>query len=245
MSATSISTLSDWKPISLTAEGLRLAGAIHKPHSRGPFPWVVLSHGLFSDKDSPKYIQLADDIAKAGMAAVRFDYRGCGQSEGFVEDTTISGRLKDLQEIVRFVIEHTDCTGRIGLMGSSLGGYLSLLQTPREPRIMATVVWATPSHLNDLEKKKAKGDLPKLGDAFYQDLKRYDLLRGLGKVKNVLIIHGDQDEMVPVEHAFKMNEYLQSPKEIHILPEGDHRLTEPADRKKATALTVSWFKKFL
>lgn len=245
MSAQSISVLSNCKPICLLVEGLKLAGAIHRPHGQGPFPWVVLSHGLFSDKESAKYIRLAEEIAKEGMAAIRFDYRGLGESEGLIEDTTISGRLKDLQEVVRFVIGRTDSKGRIGLMGSSLGGYLSLLQAPREPFSMATVVWATPSHLNDLENEKAQGDLSRLGDEFYQDLKRYDLLKELCKVKNVLIIHGDQDEMVPVDHAFKIHEHLQSPKEIHIFPDGDHRLTNPEDRKKATEMTVSWLKRFL
>lgn len=226
-------------------EGLALAGVIHHPNMRGPFSWVMLSHGLLSHKESPKFIHLAEELANEGIAAVRFDYRGCGQSEGLIEDTTISDRLKDLKTVIRFAIERSDCTGRIGLMGSSLGGYLSLLQASREPRIIATAVWATPSHLTDLEKEKPRENHPRPGDDFYQDLKKYDLFEEIDQIKNALVIHGDQDEIVPVRHAFEIHKRLQSPKEIHILPQGDHRLKRPEDRKQATEMTVAWLKRFL
>jgi alpha-beta hydrolase superfamily lysophospholipase len=226
-------------------KGYKLAGAIHYPLDKGPYPWVIMSHGLLSNKESSKYINLAEEIAKEGIAAARFDFRGCGQSEGFIENTTISGRLLDLREFINFALERPDFSGRIGLMGSSLGGYICLLQAPREPSVVATAVWATPSHLNDIEKDKTQGELPKLGDSFYQDLKQYDLIEEIRQVKNVLILHGDKDEMVSVEHAFKIHERLQSPKEMHIFSEGDHRLTRPEDRKKATEMTADWFRRFL
>jgi dipeptidyl aminopeptidase/acylaminoacyl peptidase len=245
MPTTSVCDTSNCKPISLTVEGLRLAGAVHYPHEKGPFPWLIMSHGLLSDKESSKYIRLAEEIAKEGIVAVRFDFRGCGRSEGTIENTTISGRLKDLQEVITFVMEREDFNGRIGLMGSSLGGYISLLQAPREPLVTAASVWATPSHLNDIEQEKTQGNLPRLGNGFYQDLKQFNLLEEIRQVKNVLVLHGDQDEMVPVEHAFRIHERLQPPKEIHILPGGDHRLTKPEDRKKATEMTVFWVKQFL
>ena len=94
-----------------------------------------------------------------------------------------------------------------------------------------------------VEEARTVGGLPPL--RLDPDLAKEELLEELCKVKNVLIVHGDQDEMVPVDHAFKIHEHLQSPKEIHIFPDGDHRLTNPEDRKKATKMTVSWLKRFL
>jgi len=162
-----------------------------------------------------------------------------------VENTTISGRLRDLEGVINFALERNECSGKLGLMGSSLGGYLSLLQAARDRRIMATVVWATPSHLKDIDREREKGDLKRLGEGFYRDIYAHDLIEEVKIVKKCLIIHGEMDEMVPYYHAKMLYERIREPKELLILPSGDHRLTNPEDRKKATEATVEWLRKFL
>lgn len=222
-----------------------ISAACHVPGGSGPFPFVILSHGLLSDKDSPKYTGIARMLVDEGIGAIRFDYEGCGRSDGLLEETTISGRLKNLQAVIDYALRREECSGKLGLMGSSLGGYLSILQAARDKRVLATVVWATPSHLKDIDRDRERGDLKRLGDCFYREIDRYDLLEEAERVGNCLIIHGQMDEMVPINHARMLYERIKEPKELYIIPTGDHRLTGPKDREKATEKTVAWFRKFL
>jgi dipeptidyl aminopeptidase/acylaminoacyl peptidase len=67
----------------------------------------------------------------------------------------------------------------------------------------------------------------------------------LPKVSNCLVIHGEKDELVPVDQAWEIFHSLGSPKEIHIIEGGDHRLTDPQHRQRAMDLSVNWFKRFL
>ena len=62
-----------------------------------PAPLVVGCHGLLSDRRSPKQTALAGACQRQGMAYFRFDHRGCGESEGRLEEhTTLEARCSDL-----------------------------------------------------------------------------------------------------------------------------------------------------
>ena len=54
---------------------------------------MIASHGLLASKDSEKYIALGERLSKEGIAMLRFDFRGIGESEGRIEDDTVSRRI--------------------------------------------------------------------------------------------------------------------------------------------------------
>ncbi|MGB9630162.1 MAG: prolyl oligopeptidase family serine peptidase, partial [Thermodesulfobacteriota bacterium] len=64
-------------------------------------------------------------------------------------------------------------------------------------------------------------------------------------ISHCLVIHGEKDELVPLEQALKIFCHLREPKEIHIIGGADHRLLNPEHRQRAIDLTVEWFKKYL
>ena len=66
---------------------------------------MIASHGLLSSKDSEKYIALGERLSKEGIAMLRFDFRGIGESEGRLEDDTISRRITDLGRGDRFYLD--------------------------------------------------------------------------------------------------------------------------------------------
>ena len=230
--------------ISFSSYGQIVIGALHLPDMEKP-PCVVASHGLFSNKDSEKYISLGDRFPQKGIALLRFDFRGCGQSGGRISESTVSDRLRDLNMAIGFVRSHTRIGHRIGLMGSSLGGYISLIKAAGEEDIRAVVTWATPFTLLGLEEKRGEGEMASLGEEFFQDIKTHDLTSALGKVVNCLVIHGDRDELVPVEQARMIYEHLNEPKKIEIIQGGDHRLTNPDHREKAIEMSLEWFEGYL
>jgi dipeptidyl aminopeptidase/acylaminoacyl peptidase len=208
-------------------------------------PCMIVSHGLFSTKDSEKYVSLGDRFSRKGIALLRFDFRGCGVSEGRISESTVSGRLEDLNMAIGFVRSHPRIGPRIGLMGSSLGGYISLIRAAGKEDIRAVVTWATPFSLVGLDEKRGQGEMVSLGEEFFRDIKVHDLTSALGNVVNCLVIHGDRDELVPVEQARIIYEHLNYPKKMEIIKGGDHRLTSPDHRKRAIEVTLEWFEKYL
>ena len=77
--------------------------------------------------------------------------------------------------------------------------------------IRAIVVWATPFHLDDLKTKERDEATPP-PEAFFEDLPKHRLLPLLSKVSNCMVIHGEKDELVPVDQAWEIFQGLAGPK---------------------------------
>jgi dipeptidyl aminopeptidase/acylaminoacyl peptidase len=230
--------------VTFMSEGMKISGILHLPEGKNP-SCVIASHGLLSSKDSEKYIALGERMSGEGMAMLRFDFRGIGESEGSEEDNTISKKIADLNAGVDFMRSYPGPGNRIGLIGSSLGGFLSLIKASGDKEIRPVVIWATPLHLDDLGSKKQEEDHPLPPDAFFEDLPKHRLVPLLNKVSHCLVIHGEEDELVPLDQALGIFYNLGVPKELHVIGGADHRLTDPAHRQRAIELSVSWFKKYL
>ncbi len=230
--------------VTFQSEGQRISGILHLPETRNP-SCVIASHGLRSSKDSEKYIALGERMSGEGMAMLRFDFRGIGESEGSEEDNTISKKLSDLNAGVDFMRSYPGLGNRIGLIGSSLGGFLSLIKASEDKEIRPVVIWATPLHLDDLGSKKQEEDHSLPPEAFFEDLPKHRLVPLLNKVSQCLVIHGEEDELVPLDQALGIFYNLGVPKELHVIGGADHRLTDPAHRHRAIELSVGWFKEYL
>ena len=230
--------------VTFLSEGQKIVGVLHLPEKKGP-PCVISSHGLLSSKESEKYIALGERLSQEGIAMLRFDFRGIGESEGRIEEDTISRRITDLGSAIEFIRSRRDMKKRIGLLGSSLGGYISLIKASAEEKVRAVVIWATPFHLDDLKSNKGTEGHPLPEEPFFEDLPRHRLLPFLPKVPNCLVVHGEKDELVPVDQAWEIFHNLGAPKEIRILEGADHRLTDPAHRGRAMELSAAWFKRYL
>ena len=230
--------------VTFLSEGQKIAGVLHLPEKKSP-PCVIASHGLLSSKESEKYVALGEKLSQEGIAMLRFDFRGIGESEGRMEDDTVSRRIMDLGSAIQFIRSRRDLKNRTGLLGSSLGGYVSLIKASQEENIRAIVIWATPFHLDDLKSNKGTEGHPLPEEAFFEDLPKHQLLPLLPRVSNCMVIHGERDELVPVDQAWEIFHSLGAPKEIHILEGADHRLTDPAHRSRAMELSAAWFKRYL
>jgi dienelactone hydrolase len=198
---------------------------------------------------SRKYVQIADIAVAWGLALVRFDFRVMGESTGGAEDMTLSGRLEDARAVVDYLkgLRAVDAT-RLGLLGSSLGGVVAWATALAEPSVRATAVWATPCHLQDLLARRGRpayaGAEP-LPDVFFEDLEGHSLMELPGGLSRVLIVHGEADELVPVEHAHRLYAQASDPKRLIILPGVDHRITDTGHRKRAAEATIQWLASYL
>jgi fermentation-respiration switch protein FrsA (DUF1100 family) len=222
----------------------KIRGILTLPDEGGKFPCVILSHGLISSKDSSKYIALSAAFCAAGAASCRFDYRGCGQSDGRIEETTLTARVADLDAVSGWVFSHPSLdAGKIGLLGSSFGGCASLVKAARDRRIRCLSLWAAPYLLEKMDDGSLSGI--KFGDSLYEDFARYDLLAEAERVSAVLVIHGEMDETVPVREGKAIYERAQQPKQFEMIKGADHTFSVPGHRERAISLSLDWFRRFL
>ena len=223
--------------------GGALALVLHLPESLAPAPAVIACHGLSASKDSDKYLSLGETLPPAGLALACFDFRGCGESSGTEEETTIASRMEDLEAVLAFLSRHPRLDGRFGLLGSSLGGFVALQVAARRPGL-PVVTWNAPASLTEL----ANDDLREnraLGVPFALEYATGRYALAPPGLPRHLIIHADADEVVTVEHAVALHEQAADPCDLLIIEGADHRLTNPTHRAQAIAAALDWFLRFL
>jgi putative redox protein len=243
-------------PVTLgSRRGMRLAGVLHLPAGAcdpAGLPAVVLCHGMESTKEGAKHQALAGRLAARGYVCLRFDFSYVGESEGSFEDLTISGEVDDLAGACEFLWERG--TAALGLVGSSLGGTVAVLFAGSEQRVRALATIAAVSRpLGIAERMGAEAVAEwrrrgyrnegggRLKSDFLDDLVRVDVLAAARCVKAAtLVLHGDGDEVVPVDDAHALYEALPQPKELALTAGCDHRFSDPAHLAMLLDRTLDW-----
>jgi dipeptidyl aminopeptidase/acylaminoacyl peptidase len=233
-----------------------IKGRFQSPHRNAPC--IVMSHGFESSMDGNKWQLLVPWFSARGFATLRFNYRGCGEgttkSEGAFEETTLSSRIADYHGGLDF-LQGTDVdTQRIGVIGSSFGATI-ILAAPDE-RIKVLVALAAPYAFPPLAEeeqahlqKQGYLVLPsgnKLGVGFFRDLEHYDVLQQVRQIgKPVLIIHGSQDEVVPIENARAIYAASAGVKKLEIIEGADHSFTDYRYCGQIMNMSYDWFENYL
>lgn len=224
-------------------DGLYALKGVHHHPENPPAPYIISAHGMLSTKDSPKYLALGDKLTKEGFGFVRFDFTGCGESGGTFGDSTLTQRVSDLTRIIDWVETLETCSGVMGLFGSSLGGTVVLVTSSLRD-VNALVLIATPvkqaTHPPS-ELREVRERYPHFFDDFRTNLETFPF----EVIHHTLIIHGDQDDVVPHENAFFIYEKISQPKEIWVVNGADHQFLDEDLRASMLDLTVRWFKRFL
>ncbi|HEX2054856.1 MAG TPA: alpha/beta fold hydrolase [Nitrospiraceae bacterium] len=256
--------------------GHRIAGLLATP-DRPTDRVAVLCHGFLSHKNSTTNKTLTRVLNERGIATLRFDFFGHGESQGPFEDITttigIAQAVAALDEAV------SRGFGRIGLVGSSFGGLVSIHAAARWPNHCA------------MQRESGKERLPlaclalkcpvvdfgeelrlEFGEGGIADWKTSDtipnLLGGAGRIRlryqfyedclgliayeparNIvaptLIVHGDCDELVPVEQSHRLLDSLAGQKRLELLPGADHQFSKGEDFRRMTSLLADWVSQHL
>lgn len=234
--------------ITFKCNNLLLKGVLHLPETENP-PLVAGSHGLEGSKDSAKQITLSRLLPENGISFFRFDHRGCGQSQGyFTEETSIEKRAQDLVAAIQHLKKLGRTSGGTALFGSSLGGATCIKAWDEVENIglklSGAVICASPVQSRTIRaiptlEDKNRSALPM--DFFTRNLD-FDLEKEAKSANHILILHGDKDEVVPVQNAFTIYENACSPKKLFILENADHRFSRPEHRDVFEKKSVDWFK---
>jgi fermentation-respiration switch protein FrsA (DUF1100 family) len=229
-------------------EGLRvhvgghgLALVLHRPPGGGRVACVVACHGLRASKDSDKYLLLAARATAAGLALARFDFRGCGESDGREEESTVGSRIEDACAVLALLAGHPALDGRFGLLGSSMGGYVALHVARARPGL-PVVTWNAPAALADLSHRAGE---PGIGEALVGEVRAGRHAESPAGVGRHLVVQAEADDVVPPAHGRILFARAAEPRALLAIPGADHRLTDPGHRERAVGESLGWLGRFL
>jgi len=206
-----------------------------------------------SNKSSAKIMAMSEFLRRRGLTALRFDFAGSGDSAGDFADISHSRQLDDLSAAVSYLAGMG--VERVGLIGSSMGGSVALMYAGGGRRVTGLATIAAPLHPLDtvrllsteqeLDAWEARGFTEyhgrRINRGFLDDMRQLDIVGAATRITcPVLVIHGDADETVPVEQAHQLYEALRTHKKLRILPNADHRLTDPEDMTTAIRDAQDW-----
>jgi alpha/beta superfamily hydrolase len=236
------------------SKGLKLVGVLHIPEKKTDCA-IIVSPGFASSKDRPRFIQLSEMLCDQGFTVLRFDFGGYGESEE--REITVKGQVDDLKSAINYL--RGQDYGPFGLVGHSFGGLTSVLAYEKQVKVI--VLWAPvtkakiPGSLKnqDYEKElKEKGYIIyrkegreyKLPKEYIEERQSVNQQAILSKLKcPVMIIHGDEDDSVPLQHSEEAMQYLTKESKLEVIKKGSHNLDESLDQ--VMALSAKWLKKYL
>jgi uncharacterized protein len=261
------------KPVSIIMKKGFLAGTLTVPYRRSPkngWPSVLMCHGFTGNRMEAHFmfVKTSRSLAADGIASLRFDFQGCGESSGKFEDMSILTEVADALAAWEYLAKRQEVDpARQGIIGLSLGGGVTSLLTgglhseKRAPKCCA--LWSAVGDLQEIWEVRFKQlglirrkliRFPiamgafKVGERFFKDMKEAprpaDAMASADAP--VLIIHGSADEAVPVEQA---REYARKCGKqratLRILRGADHVFNKPKWEQTVIDVTRKWLKERL
>lgn len=195
-------------------------------HPEVATPLVVLVHGHGGTRhENGAFTELASMLAEAGIASIRMDFPGCGDSAEPFTHNNMTNMLHDLDAAFEFAIAQPGIDkGRVGILGYSMGGRLTMLTIADEPAYRATVLWAPVAldggkpmfgYFGGKEQYEALrdeavrhgtasftapwGQEQLLGYKFFDDLERSEPMQAIAGYRgDLLVVHGSADTAIDV-----------------------------------------------
>lgn len=213
------------RAVELFKNGMTLRGMLHKPDEASQkVPIALIFHGFTGNKMESHFIfvKLSRRLERVGIASLRFDFLGSGESDGEFKDVTLSGELDDAEAILDYAksLEFVD-KDRIFAVGLSMGGVVASMLAGRHPQdIAALCLWAPAGNMGQIIQEKVReiqalgvdvssvehfdlgGNL--IGKAFIQDVLSLDIFKMAAPYdKQVLILYGDKYYTVPLKTSYR------------------------------------------
>lgn len=248
--------------VELSNYGETIRGMLHRPVGAGPHPAVLFLHGLGGNRIEANrlFVRAARILAKQGIAALRIDFRGAGESDGEAEARSVSGHLSDALTAYHFLAEDAQLDRhRLAVLGFSLGGAVAALLAGELagsdlPEPAALVLWAAVADLKALvlpwlspelrAQLEAGEPVPwgaeLLGPAYYHDVLHLEPVEAFRRYGGpVLVVHGEADETVPPAQAQAWGRAREGV-ELALLPGAGHTFDSLAASRELLERTASW-----
>jgi len=240
--------------------GRTLAGRLARPDEGPPRAAAIFAHCFTCTKDLAAPVRVSRTLAAHGIATLRFDFAGHGESEGRFEDSTFGTHVDDLVAAAAWL--GAEVAPPALLVGHSFGGTVALCAAARLPAVRAVATIATPSdtahmrrHFEDeLEAIRADGEAEvvlagrpfTITDDLLASLEHPNVAEALPSLgAALLVLHAPDDRTVPIEHATRLYTAARHPKSFVALPGAGHLLRDPADAEYVGRVIAAWVSAYL
>jgi fermentation-respiration switch protein FrsA (DUF1100 family) len=241
------------------AGGLELAARLDRPAGT-PRAYALFAHCFTCSKDSLAAYHVCRELGMYGIAALRFDFAGLGDSGGEFGETNFSSNIADVIAAAGF-LRANFMAPRI-LIGHSLGGTALLAAAPHiaEARAVITIgAPCQPSHVRRLM-GAAPAEIELRGEAavslagrrfrirrqLLDDLAQHDTRESISELRKALLVfHSPADTIVDITNATQIFEAAKHPKSFISLDDADHLLTRSADSTFVAAVLSSWASRYV
>lgn len=241
------------------ADGLRLAGRLELPDGR-PAAHAVFAHCFTCGKDIRAAFHISRTLTASGLAVLRFDFTGLGQSEGEFAETNFTTNVNDLISAARHMVERNRPPTL--LIGHSLGGAAVIQAAAAIPSVRAVAAIAapaTPAHVKQhfagvQARIESEGQAEvhlagreiQIKRQFLEDVDRADMASALQDLAcALLILHAPADDVVGIENAARIYQMAKHPKSFIALDGADHLLSDAADARYAARLIAAWASRYV
>jgi putative redox protein len=234
--------------------GAILAARLELPESE-PRAYAVFAHCFTCSKDSRAASRIARALTADGIAVLRFDFTGLGESDGDFSNTDFSSNVNDLVAAATYL--ETAYRAPTLLIGHSLGGAAVLAVAERLPSVRAIATIGAPSdpaHVTALFAAsmstivaEGEADVELAGRRFAIRRELLDDLALQPQVKRInqlnralLVLHSPVDETVGIDNARQIYDAARHPKSFVALDGADHLLTRGTDATFAASIIAAW-----
>jgi len=245
-------------------DGLKLAGTLVTPETPASRAVVLVHGGGVTRDESGFFTRLAEGLAEAGVASLRFDLRGHGESEGRQEDLTLSAILNDIRAAITHVRQETGAQA-VSLLGASFAGGITAYFAARGPEKLSRLVLINPllnykkrfiddkpywsdDHIND----EAAREL--VAQSYIAHSPTFKLSRGLlnevfwlqphtvlGEITvPTLVVHGTKDTFIPVDSSRAAAAQLQVEHKLVEIEGAQHGIAVHDDPTYADPQSQEW-----
>lgn len=239
--------------------GETLSAKIDLPENT-PKAYALFAHCFTCSKDLKAIGNITKALAESGIATLKFDFTGLGQSTGDFADTNFSSNVDDLVKAYEFMNEEFEAPSI--LIGHSLGGAAVLQASHKMTSVKAVATIgapAEPAHVKEnfelsLEEIEEKGQASvtlagrpfTIKKQFIDDLEEARMKKFIHELGKALIVfHSPIDNTVGIDNASKIFVAAKHPKSFISLDKADHLLTEKEDSVYVGRVLATWAEKYI
>ncbi|UCG13563.1 MAG: alpha/beta fold hydrolase [Deltaproteobacteria bacterium] len=235
----------------------KLAGTLHAPTEPSRFG-IVFGHCFTCSRHTSILRWISTALVEEGFTVLGFDFSGNGQSEGSFSESFCSKQVVEMKIAAAFMWARG--ISWLGLGGHSMGALVAMLAASETDSVKAVCTlgartsgptvsdFLTDTQVDELRKTgrvpfTSRGRLLELKREFFGDAAQYDLPAVVGFLRQpLLVVHGEKDEIIPVDEAYKLRQAKPVDTELAIISGADHMFSLEAHRRQVADLVVQWFK---
>lgn len=221
---------------------------------------ALFAHCFTCSKSLTAIRHISRALTLQGIAVMRFDFTGLGESEGDFADTNFSGNVQDLICAADYLAEHYAAPSL--LVGHSLGGAAAILAAHQLDNVQAVATIGAPSHPSHVTRllQEDMAEIRQRGFAtvdiggrpftikkqFLDDLDATQFDQQVRSLKKpILILHAPFDKVVGIENAAHLYQLAMHPKSFISLDDADHLLSDKKHSLYAGDVIAVWAKRYL